>query len=85
LLQCVLFEKYIHILALEMAGSGNQHCADSMGTVLVPCETLTIYAAGLFDDGERSEITGLTEIVKEETEAEHLSTFVCCFALNSRP
>jgi len=51
LLQCVLFEKYIHILALEMAGSGNQHCADCMGTVLVPCETLTIYAAGLFDHG----------------------------------
>jgi len=28
---CILFEKYIYILALEMASPGNQHCANCIG------------------------------------------------------
>jgi len=28
----ILFEKYIYILSLEMAGPGNQHCANCIGT-----------------------------------------------------
>jgi len=27
------FEKYIHILALEMASPGNQHCVSCIGTL----------------------------------------------------
>jgi len=33
LLPYILFEKYIYILALEMASSGNQHCANCIGTL----------------------------------------------------
>jgi len=29
-----LFEKYIHILALEMASPGNRHCANCIGALL---------------------------------------------------
>ena len=36
LLLYILFEKYIHILALETASSGNQHCANSTGTLSFP-------------------------------------------------
>ena len=32
LLPCILFEKYINILALEMASPGNQHCANCIGS-----------------------------------------------------
>ena len=32
----VLFEKYIHILALEMASPGSQHCARCIGALSVP-------------------------------------------------
>jgi len=32
LLLYILFEKYIYILALEMASPGNQHCANCIGT-----------------------------------------------------
>ena len=31
---CILFKKYIYILALEMASPGNQHCANRIGTLL---------------------------------------------------
>ena len=30
----ILFEKYIHILALEMASPEKQHCANCIGTLL---------------------------------------------------
>ena len=33
LLPYILFEKYIYILALEMASPGNQHCVDCIGTL----------------------------------------------------
>jgi len=37
LLLYILFEKkYIHILALEMARPGNQHCANCIGTLSFP-------------------------------------------------
>jgi len=36
LLPCILFEKYIYILALEMACPGNQHCANCIGTLSFP-------------------------------------------------
>ena len=32
----ILFEKYIYSLSLEMAGPGNQHCANCIGTLLFP-------------------------------------------------
>jgi len=32
LLPYILFEKYIYILALEMASPGNQHCASRIGS-----------------------------------------------------
>ena len=32
LLPCILFDKYINILALEMASPGNQHCANCIGS-----------------------------------------------------
>jgi len=38
LLPYTLFEKYIYILALEMANLGNQHYAHSMDIVLEPYE-----------------------------------------------
>jgi len=31
LLLYILFEKYVHILALEMASPGNRHCANCIG------------------------------------------------------
>jgi len=36
LLPYILFEKYIHISALEMASPWNQHCANSIGTLSFP-------------------------------------------------
>jgi len=33
LLLHILFEKYIYILALEMASPENQHCANCIGTL----------------------------------------------------
>jgi len=33
LLPYILFEKYIYILALEMASPGNQHCANCIGAL----------------------------------------------------
>ena len=33
LLSCILFLKCIHILALEVASTGNQHCANCIGAV----------------------------------------------------
>jgi len=39
LLPYILFEKYINILALEMASSGNQHCANGIGTLSLPKDT----------------------------------------------
>jgi len=32
----MLFEKYIYILALEMASPENQHCASCIGTLSFP-------------------------------------------------
>jgi len=36
LLPYVLFEKYIYIIALQMASPGNQHCANCIGTLAFP-------------------------------------------------
>jgi len=38
----ILFEKYIHILALIMASPGNQHCAIRIGTVSFPISNSTV-------------------------------------------
>jgi len=32
----ILFEKYMNILALEMASQGNRHCANCIGTLSFP-------------------------------------------------
>ena len=40
LLPYILFEKYIYILALEMASPGNQHCANCIGTLSFPIVTV---------------------------------------------
>jgi len=36
LLPNILFQKYIYILALEMASPVNQHCANCIGTLSFP-------------------------------------------------
>jgi len=36
----ILFEKYIYILALEVASQENQHCASCIGTLSLPTRTL---------------------------------------------
>jgi len=36
ILSYILFEKYIYILALEMTSTGNQHCANCIGTLSFP-------------------------------------------------
>jgi len=41
LLPYILFEKNIYILALEMAGPGNQHCASCIGTLSFPVSQST--------------------------------------------
>jgi len=38
LLPCILFEKYINILALEMASAGNRQCADFIGALSFPMQ-----------------------------------------------
>jgi len=52
LLPYILFEKYIYILALEMASPGNQHYASCIGTLSFPvhnskhnptCGSATLY------------------------------------------
>ena len=45
LLPCILFEKYIYVLALEMASPGNQHCANCIGTLSFP-KLYRIYLTG---------------------------------------
>jgi len=39
----ILFGKYIHILALEMASQGNQHCANCIGTLSFPIASFTAH------------------------------------------
>jgi len=39
-----LFEKYIHILALEMASPGNQHSANCIGALSFPISLLPTIA-----------------------------------------
>ena len=36
LLPCILFEKYIYVLALKMASPWNQHCVSCIGTLSFP-------------------------------------------------
>jgi len=38
----ILFEKYIFILAAEMASLGNQHCANCIGTLSFDIHTVTV-------------------------------------------
>jgi len=42
LLPCILFEKYIYILALEMVSAGNQHCANCIGAVSFRAAEMTV-------------------------------------------
>jgi len=39
LLPYILFEKYINILALEMASPGNRRCASCIGTLSFPMKS----------------------------------------------
>jgi len=41
------FQNYIHILALEMAIPGNQHCANCVGTLSFPISTAYILSSGV--------------------------------------
>ena len=43
------FEKYIYILALEMASRGNQHCTNCTGTLSLPTVKHVILVGGLGD------------------------------------
>jgi len=36
LLPYILFEKYVNILALEVASPGNRHCVNCVGTLSLP-------------------------------------------------
>ena len=47
----ILFEKYIHILALEMASPENQHCINCIGTLSFAIVTVHIDA---INQGQRS-------------------------------
>jgi len=40
MLPYILFEKYINILALDMACSGNRHCANCIGALSFPIKQL---------------------------------------------
>jgi len=40
LLPYILFEKYIYILALEMASPENQHCVNCIGTLSFPMRSI---------------------------------------------
>ena len=40
----ILSEKYIYVLALEMASPGNQHCASCIGTLSFAIESETRHA-----------------------------------------
>jgi len=42
-----LFEKYIYILASEMASAGNQRCAKCIGTLSFPASAAAAAAAAL--------------------------------------
>jgi len=53
LLPCISVEKYIYILALEMASPGNQRCAGCIGTLSFPirslrCELQVFYTMSYF-------------------------------------
>jgi len=41
-----LFEKYINILALEMTGTWNRHCANCIGALSFPIGTVLVASAG---------------------------------------
>jgi len=60
LLPYILFEKYIYILAIQMASPGKQHCANYIGTLSFPIVLPTL---NLID----FEIVGMTEIVKNRS------------------
>jgi len=47
LIPYILLEKYINILALEMASPGNRHCANSVGTLSFPIKILQEWACCL--------------------------------------
>jgi len=64
LLPCILFEKYIHILALEMASPGNQQCASCIGTLSFPTET---HSDTLQGDSRPREVAQSTEDEDSQT------------------
>jgi len=45
LLPYILFEKYINILALEMARTGNRHYVNCIGTLSFPIVHLSLYSS----------------------------------------
>jgi len=44
-----LLEKYIYLLALEMASPGKQHCANCIGTLSYPTESLALLGLHEFE------------------------------------
>jgi len=49
LLPYILFEKYIYILALEMASPGNQHCASCIGALSFPIVGAAVHYNNNYD------------------------------------
>jgi len=43
----ILFEKYIYMLALDLASTGNKHCASCIGTLSFPTATDSLQSTGL--------------------------------------
>jgi len=54
LLPCILFEKYISILALEMASPGNRHCANCIGALLFPVPFAWLHLAEATVDAKQA-------------------------------
>ena len=46
LLPCILFEKYVNILALELASPGNRHCANCIGFLSLSVGYSTVETQG---------------------------------------
>jgi len=64
LLTYIVFEKYIFILALEMASSGNQRCANCIGTLSFPMHMQTVgpdkYNGSLYAPAEMRLVATIT-------------------------
>ena len=48
LFRYILFEKYVYILAVEMASPGNQRCANCIGALSFHRPTSTLFGEAVF-------------------------------------